>query len=122
MTKVLIVEDDVFLRKMYTKKFQVNGFEIETASNGQEGLQKMSSFSPDIVLMDVMMPKLNGIEAIEKAKADENLKHIPILVLTNLSSAEDADTAVKKGAKAYLIKSEHTPTQIVEKVKKYLHK
>ncbi len=122
MTKILIVEDDPFLQKMYNKKFQVAGFIVETASNGEEGLSKMKSFAPDLVVMDVMMPKLNGLEAIDKAKADEDLKKIPILVLTNLSSTEDAETAVKKGAIGYLVKSEYTPSQVVEKIKEALSK
>lgn len=117
MAKVLLVEDDQFLRKMYSKKLQVAGFETEVAGDGEEGLAKMKSFKPNLVLMDVMMPKLNGLEATSKAKADPDIKDIPILVLTNLSSSEDAQTAVKRGAVGYLVKSEYTPSQIIEKVK-----
>lgn len=120
MAKILIVEDDKFISKMYFKKFEVDGFEVELAGNGAEGLEKMVSFKPDLVLMDIMMPKMNGIDALEKAKAEDNLKNIPILILTNLSSTDDAQSAVKKGAIGYLVKSDYTPAQIVEKVKELL--
>lgn len=120
MAKILIVEDDPFLLKMYSKKLQIEGFEVEIAKDGEEGLIKLKSFKPDLVLMDVMLPKLNGIEAIEMAKADPTTKNIPILVLSNLSSTVDSETAVKKGAVGYLIKSDFTPSQVIEKIKEYL--
>lgn len=120
MAKILIVEDDPFLLKMYTKKLQVAGFDVETAGDGEEGLAKLKSFKPDLALMDVMLPKLNGIEAIEMAKNDPAIKDIPILVLSNLSSSVDSETAVKKGAIGYLIKSDYTPSQVIDKIKAYL--
>ncbi len=120
MAKILIVEDDPFLLKMYSKKFQVEGFDVQTAVDGQAGLAKIKSFMPDLVLMDIMMPKLNGIQVIEKAKADPVIKDIPILVLTNLSSTEDAGTAVKTGAVDYMIKSDFIPSQVIDKVKQLL--
>ena len=120
MAKVLIVEDDQFLSKMYGKKFQLAGYEVEIAMDGQEGLSKMRLTKPDIVLMDIMMPKLNGLDAIVQAKADALISNIPILVLTNLSNTDDATVAVKNGAVGYLIKSDFTPTQVVEKVKEFL--
>lgn len=120
MSKVLIVEDDPFLLKMYQKKFEIAGFEVQIAADGEEGLSKIKSFLPNIVLMDIMMPKLNGLEVVAKAKADPSLKSIPIIVLTNLSSSTDAKTAVEKGAVAYLVKSDYTPSQVVAKVKEIL--
>jgi DNA-binding response OmpR family regulator len=118
--KVLIVEDDQFLSKMYQKKFEVEGFEVKVAYDGEQGLELMRSFMPDIVCMDIMMPKLNGLEATQRAKADPALQHIPILVLTNLSSSDDAQTAVKKGAVDFMVKSDFTPAQIIDKVKTIL--
>ena len=120
MPKILIVEDDPFLLKMYNKKFQVEGFQVETAEDGISGLQKMKTFIPDLVIMDVMMPKLNGLEAVEKAKSDPATSNIPILILTNLSAATDAEAAVKKGAVGFLVKSDTTPTQVITKVKTIL--
>lgn len=120
MAKILIVEDDPIMQKIYSKKFQLEGFEVETAGDGEEGLSKIKSLKPDFVLMDVMLPKLNGIEALEKAKADPQTSQIPILVLSNLSTADDAETATQKGAVGYLVKSDVTPSQVVSKVKQIL--
>lgn len=120
MAKILIVEDDHFLLKMYKKKFEVGGFQVDVAEDGVMGLEKMKSFSPDLVLMDIMMPKLNGLEALDKAKIDPELSKIPILVLTNLSTASDAQAAVKKGAVGFLVKSDVTPSQVIAKVKSIL--
>lgn len=121
MAKILIVEDDPFLLKMYHKKFQVEGFEVEIAEDGIAGLAKMKSFAPNLVLMDIMMPKLNGLEALEKAKADPAIAKIPVLVLTNLSTSTDAEAAVKKGAIGFLIKSDVTPSQVISKAKQILN-
>lgn len=120
MPRILIVEDDSFLLKMYSKKLQVEGYEVETAMDGEEGLQKIKSFLPNLVLMDLMLPKLNGLEAIEKAKADPAIRNIPILVLSNLSVTADTEEAVKKGAVGYLIKSDYTPSQVIDKIKEIL--
>ena len=120
MTKVLIVEDDQFLLRMYKKKFEVAGFEVEVAVDGEDGLSKMRNVKPEIVLMDIMMPKLNGLDAIVQAKADTLIKNIPIIVLTNLSNTDDAQMAVKNGAIGYMVKSDFTPSQVVEEAKKYL--
>lgn len=120
MAKILIVEDDNFLLKMYRKRFQLEGFQVEVAQDGEEGLSKIKSFSPDLVLMDVMLPKMNGLEAISRAKADPQISKIPILVLTNLSTTDDAGTAVQKGATGVLIKSDVTPSQVLAKVKEIL--
>ncbi len=120
MPKILIIEDDPFLLKMYMKKLQVEGFEVEIARDGEEGLAKLKSFMPDLALMDVMLPKLNGLEAIDRAKADPQTKDIPILVFSNLSSPTDTDIAVKKGAVGFLVKSDFTPSQVVSKIKEYI--
>ena len=90
---------------------------MEVALDGEDGLAKMRLVKPDIVLMDIMMPKLNGIDAIGQAKSDEQIKKIPILVLTNLSNTDDAQSSVKNGAIGYMVKSDFTPSQVVEKVK-----
>ena len=80
----------------------------------------MKSFNPDLVIMDIMMPKLNGLEALVKAKADPALSKIPVLILTNLSTATDAESAVKKGAVGFLVKSDVTPSQVIAKAKSIL--
>lgn len=113
MAKVLIVEDDIFLSKMYAKKFQVAGFEVEVAHDGVEGLGKAKSFVPDLILMDILMPRQNGLETLDKLKADPATKSIPVIMATNLSTTDDAETAMKKGAVKYVVKSEVTPAELV---------
>lgn len=114
MSKILIVEDDAFLSKMYAKKFQIAGFEVDVAHDGVEGLAKAKSFAPDLILMDILMPKQNGIETLDKLKADSATKGIPVVMATNLSTTDDADTAIKKGAVKYVVKSEVTPADMVK--------
>ena len=117
MTKVLIVEDDLILIEMYQRKFETEGFEVVTAYNGEEGLEKMKSVHPDIVVLDIMMPKLNGLQMLHMAKADDAIKNIPVLVLTNVFSDTDAQMFADAGVAGYLVKSDSTPDQAIEKVK-----
>jgi CheY-like chemotaxis protein len=120
MKKILIVEDDEFYRKIYKKKFELAQYEVETAVNGEEGLSKMKSFKPDLVFMDLMMPKIDGFTTIEQAKADDELKDIPIVVLTNLSTSDDAEKVKGKGAIDVIVKSNVEPQAVVEKAKELL--
>ena len=113
MAKILIVEDDAFLSKMYAKKFQIAGYEVQVAHDGVEGYAKAKSFVPDLILMDILMPKQNGIETLDKIKADPATKGIPVVMATNLSTTDDANTAIKKGAAKYVVKSEVTPAEMV---------
>jgi CheY-like chemotaxis protein len=87
------------------------------AADGIEGLQKAKELKPKLILCDVMMPKMNGLEVLEKLKADPELKDIPVIMLTNLSGTHDAETAMKRGAFAYMVKSEYKPREIAMKVK-----
>jgi len=121
MTKVLlIVEDDPLMQRMYQKIFTFEKYEVETASNGEEGLEKARSVKPTVVLLDVMMPKMNGLQVLEKIKSDPDTKNIPVIMLTNLAGEKDAETALMKGAVKYIVKSEHDPKQVVGMVKEII--
>lgn len=120
MSRVLIIEDDAPYRKVYTRKFQVSGYDVETAQNGLEGLQKMTSFHPDIVFVDLMMPQMDGFQFLDKAKADPALKDIPVIVLTNLSTTDDAQKVLQMGALAILVKSDTEPNAIIQKANEVL--
>lgn len=120
MSKVLIIEDDPPYRKIYRRKFEVSGYIVEVAENGLEGIEKMRSFKPDIVFVDLMMPKMDGFQVIDTAKADPALQPIPIVVLTNLSTSDDADKVLQKGAVAILVKSDTEPNAIVAKADELL--
>ena len=120
MTKILIVEDDQLMSRMYQKVFSFENYEVEMAGNGQEALDKLKVSKPTLILMDVMMPVMNGLDALDKIKADPELKTIPVIMLTNLAGQQDAETALAKGAVKYIIKSEYDPKQISDMVKEVL--
>lgn len=117
MTKVLIVEDDPLMSRMYQKIFTFEKYEVEMAGDGEEGLAKAATVNPTIILCDVMMPKMNGLEVLEKLKSDPATKSIPVIMLTNLAGQQDAETALAKGAVKYIIKSEHDPKEVADMVK-----
>ncbi len=117
MTKVLIIEDDPLMSRMYQKIFTFEKYEVEMAGDGEEGLAKAATVQPTIILCDVMMPKMNGLQVLEKLKADPGTKSIPVIMLTNLAGQQDAETAMAKGAVKYIIKSEHDPKEVADMVK-----
>lgn len=118
--KVLITEDDPLMSRMYQKIFTFEGYEVIMAGNGEEGLEKAKLEKPTIILLDVMMPKMNGLEMLEKLKFDPASKSIPVIMLTNLAGEKDAENAMAKGAVKYIVKSEYEPKQVVDMVKEIL--
>jgi len=122
MTKVLLIEDDPLIYRLYQKLFSLEGFEIELAENGQLGLDKLQSFHPDIILMDIMMPTMNGLEMLTKLKADSATKDIPVIVLTNIADMNITQMAQTKGAVLCIIKSQTEPADVINSVKAVLAK
>lgn len=121
MAKVLLVEDDPLMIRMYQRKLLGDGFEVEAALDGEEGLVKVRSFRPDLVLLDIMMPKLNGLQVLERVKSDPTISKTPIIILTNIGSSEDdINRGLELGAVAYLVKSYYRPDEVVAKVKEVL--
>jgi CheY-like chemotaxis protein len=120
MTKLLITEDDPLMSRMYQKIFTFEGYEVVMAGDGQEGLDKAREVKPTLILLDVMMPKLNGLQVLEKLKADPETKAIPVIMLTNLAGEQDAEAALSKGAIKYIIKSQYEPKQVADMVKEIL--
>jgi CheY-like chemotaxis protein len=116
MAKVFIVEDDPLMSRMYQKIFTFEKYEVETAGDGEEALAKVRAANPTIILLDVMMPKMNGLQVLERLKADPATKSIPVVMLTNLAGQQDAETALAKGAVKYIIKSEHEPKEVADMV------
>ena len=114
MTRILIVEDDVLLSRMYVTIFTSKSYEVDTAADGQEALDKARLNKPTLILLDIMMPKLNGMEVLQKLKADPELKDVPVIILTNLAGDSDVQNALKLGAVRYIIKSEHKPKEVEE--------
>ena len=117
---VLIVEDDPLMSRMYQKIFTFEKYQVAAAGDGQEGLDKARQVKPTVILLDVMMPKMNGLQVLEKLKSDPETKAIPVIMLTNLAGEKDAENALLKGAIKYIVKSEHDPKQIVGMVKEII--
>lgn len=120
MAKILIIEDDPLISRMYEKIFTFEKYEVELAADGEEGLQKIHETKPTLILLDIMMPKMNGLEVLERLKMDPTIKDIPVVILTNLAGQQDAETALAKGAVKYIIKSQQEPKQIADLVKEIL--
>lgn len=117
MAKILIVEDDPLMQRMYQKAFSFDGYEVVVAGDGVEGIDKARTEKPTAVLLDVMMPKMNGLDALAKIKSDPDLKKLPVIMLTNLAGSADADKALELGAVKYIVKSEQEPKEVVKMVK-----
>lgn len=121
-TKILIVDDDILLSKMYQKKLSIEGFDVAGAGDGEEGLAKAKEFKPNLIMLDIMMPKMDGFETLKQLKAGDDTKDIPVIFLTNLASdEEDAKKGLALGAETYLIKSKLGPAGVVEKVKEIIN-
>jgi DNA-binding response OmpR family regulator len=116
----LIVEDELMLANMYSSKLMKEGFKVDIAHNGREGIAKMRTEQPSLVLMDLLMPDTDGMQALREAKADDKTKDIPVVILTNMADTNYAKEAVEGGAVDYIVKTETTPAEVVAKVKKIL--
>ena len=120
--KILLVEDDPFLLSMYATKFEMENFVVATADDGAKGLHLAKSEEPDIILLDILLPKMNGFEVLEKLKADKDLGKIPVILLTNLNQRDEIEKGLAMGADDYLIKAHFIPSEVVDKIKKTIAK
>lgn len=117
---VLIVEDDVFLAGIYQKKFEMEGFRVFLANNGEKGLTETKKRKPSVVLLDILLPKMDGFAVLEALKKDAEVKNIPVILLTNLGQKDDVERGIEQGAEDYLIKIHFKPSEVVDKVRKVL--
>ena len=121
MSKILLVEDDTLFVKMYQKKFTHEGLDLEAAYDGEEALEKVKSAKPNLIILDLMLPKMAGSEVLEKVRQNPETANIPVIVLTNLSSSEDeVNRCIELGAKETLLKTDVTPDKVVELVRKHM--
>jgi len=118
--KVLIVEDDRFLRELMVRKLKMENFEVIEAEDGEQGLKKMKEEKPDLVLLDLILPEMDGFEVLEQKRKDDEIKNIPVIILSNLGQKEEIDRGLQLGAKDYLVKAQFSPSEIIEKVKIFL--
>ena len=114
---ILLVDDDLTLREMYDERLKAEGFDIIQASNGDEALRKAKENKPNIILLDIMMPKVNGFDVLKELKADSDLKDIPVIILTALIQDVDRVQGKKLGATDYIVKSETMPGEVLAKIK-----
>lgn len=117
---ILIVEDDPVLLKMYTEKFTFEGFGVLNAKDGEEALSVATKGNVDIILLDIMLPRMSGTDFLEKLRQDPKGKSLPVVALTNLAEEGEKQKALKLGVKEYIVKAMQTPEQVVEKIKKHI--
>lgn len=118
--KVLIVEDDFFIRDLYEMQVKKMGYQVITAGNGEEGVNKAKTERPDLLLTDLMLPKFDGISIVKTFKSDPTLAAIPCIIVTNLEDSTKEKEALAAGASAYLLKIKNTPSKIVQVIKSYI--
>lgn len=118
--KVLIVEDDDFLLQMYVTKLELEGFKVFAAINGMQGLKNAQKEKPDLILLDLNLPEMDGFQVLEQLKKSEDTKDIPVLILTNYAQKEDIDRCLDLGAVDYLIKAHFVPSEVIAKIKEVL--
>lgn len=118
--KIAIVEDDIVISQMYRMKFESAGFEVQTAENGKLGVELCEKMRPDMILLDLRMPEMDGEEALKRIRATDWGKRIPVIILTNLGEEEAPDSLKTLGIHSYIVKAELTPSQVTERVKQAL--
>lgn len=118
--KILLIEDDEFIRDLYKRQLNLANIPTDAATNAKEGLELLAKTFYDLILLDIMLPSVNGLEILKQIKANEKTKNIPVVLLTNLGQDAIMKEAFRLGAKAYIIKALHTPDEIVRKIKEFL--
>ena len=120
MSKIFIVEDDKFLRELISQELKREGFDIAEAIDGEDGLKKIPEEKPDLILLDLILPGINGFDVLKKIKEDKSVSQIPVIILSNLGQKDNIDRGIGLGAVDYLIKAYFTPREIIEKLKKFI--
>jgi len=120
--KILLIEDEEMLANMYEVKFKNEGFDIVKALDGEQGLEIARTIKPDFILLDIIMPKMDGFSVLKELKGNDITKDVPVMLLTNLGQDEDIERGKSMGAVGYLVKANITPSEVVEAIKKELSK
>lgn len=117
---ILLIEDDTFLAGMYVTKLTMEHFHVELATDGASGLAKAESGHPDLILLDILLPKMNGFDVLRRIKEHPELRSVPVILLTNLGQKSDVVQGLDLGAADYLIKAHFMPSEVVDKIKFHL--
>jgi len=118
--KILIIEDDKFLRELISQKLLKEGYDIAEAVDGEKGVKSVKDEKPDLILLDLILPGMDGFEVLVKIKEDSEIAQIPVIILSNLGQKDDIEKGLKMGAVDYLIKAHFTPGEIISKIKAIL--
>ncbi len=122
MKKILIVEDERIVRNLVKKKLVAEGYEVELAVDGKDGLEKIEEVDPDLVLLDILMPRMNGIEFLEEIRKIEKFKKLPVIIVSNSGQPVEIDKARKLGVEEWIVKTEFDPREIIKKVNEQVGK
>ncbi len=120
MTRIAIIEDDQTISQMYRMKFEADGFDVQLADNGKKGVALVQSFKPEIILLDLQMPEMDGAEALTEIRGNEWGKNVPVIILTNMGEEESPKSLATLNVESYIVKADLTPSQVVKKVKETL--
>lgn len=120
MKKIILIEDDEFLSDVYRLKLEKENFEVEIVKDGSKALEKIINQKPDMILLDIVLPNLDGWEILKKIKKDDRIKNIPVVVLSNLAQEEQVKKSLNLGATKYLVKSQYIPSEIIKEIKEIL--
>ena len=120
MTKIAIIEDDPVISQMYRFKFEAAEFEVQLANNGKRGIEMVKNFQPDLILLDLQMPEMNGADALEIIRKNEWGKNIPVIILTNMGEEESPKKLRNLGIHSYIVKANLTPNQVLKRVQEAL--
>jgi len=116
MKKILVIEDDKFLRELISQKILKEGYDVAEAVDGEKGVESAKAEKPDLILLDLILPGIDGFEVLARIKSDPEIAGIPVIILSNLGQKDDIEKGMKMGAADYLIKAHFTPGEIIEKV------
>lgn len=120
MSKILFVEDDPLIVKIYTTRLTADGYHVLSAENGEDGIKLAEQEIPDLIVLDIMMPRVDGFGVLEKLRANPKLQKTPILVYSNLAQEDEMKRAVSMGATEFIVKANLSPTAMVDRIKQYL--
>ncbi len=120
MSKILVIEDDKFLREMISRKLDKEGYEVIQAVDGEKGEEKTKAEKPDLILLDLILPGIDGFEVLERIKNDPDVSEIPVIILSNLGQKSEVERGLNLGAVDFLIKAHFTPAEIVKKIREIM--
>lgn len=120
--KILVVDDDITLLEMYKERLELAGYEVDTATNGEEGIKKAQEGKPNLILLDIMMPRVNGFDVMDSLKKHQATVKVPVLMLTALVQESSRQRAQDSGAAGYIIKSETMPGEVIKQIEETIAK